>query len=81
MEELVNYQEKLKAMTDWVQDNVYELEELCLYLDITYDDVLKSFPDALVGAYNKTFITEDTDDTEEVEEEAWRGYSISEDGE
>lgn len=75
---ILNYNDKLLVMKDWVEDNLSEIDEACVYLDISLEDVLKCFPDKLVKSYNKTF-PPDVDETLEAEDEqeAWQGYRIS----
>lgn len=72
----MDYQEKLKLMTTWVEENVYDANDLLVYLDISVEDIVKCFPDALVAAYNKTFLEEPTEDEDEAE--AWRGFQAEE---
>lgn len=72
----MNYSEKLKTMQDWTYDNVGDVDEFCTLFDISLEDLVKCFPDALVNHYKKVFPPEVDDDevSNEYEEEAWRGF-------
>lgn len=75
----MNYNEKLKSVSDWVYDNVGDVEEFCTMFDIELSDLVKCFPDAMVKNYRKVFPPDVDDNLEdEDEEEAWRGFSIDE---
>lgn len=71
----MNYNEKLKSVQDWTYDNVGDVEEFCTLFDITLEDLVKCFPDALVRSYNKVFPPDvDNNLEDDDEEEAWRGF-------
>ena len=68
----INHSEKLLAMEEWVEENISDVEAFCTYFDITLENLIKSFPDALVINYRKTFLNNDTyhdEDEDELEEE------------
>ena len=70
------YKEKLYAVEGWVQENIVSVEEFCVMFDITLEDMIKCFPDALVKNYSKVFL-EEPDENEE-EADAWSGFSFEE---
>ena len=72
----MNYQEKLKAMTGFVHDNIDNVEELCNTLDISIDDIIKLFPDKLVANYSTHFPTNEDTLEDEYEKEAWAGFRV-----
>lgn len=73
----MNYSEKLKVMTDFVNDNFDNVEDLCVAFDITLENVVHLFPDKLVANYSKYFPSEEEEE-DEYEKEAWSGFSFSE---
>lgn len=72
----MNYSEKLKSVQDWTYDNIGDVDEFCTMFDISLEDLVKCFPDALVRNYNKVFPPDiDNDEcSDDLEEEAWRGF-------
>jgi hypothetical protein len=74
----MNYQEKLKVMTDFVNENIDTVEELCIQFDITIDEIINLFPDKLVKNYSKVFGSPIDEDDDEYEKEAWAGYTFYE---
>ena len=59
--EQLTYNEKLLAVTEWAEDNIDSVEGFAVMFDITLEDMLKCFPDAMVKGYKKVFITEEDD--------------------
>jgi hypothetical protein len=76
----MNYAEKLKAVREFISDNVDDLEQLCVMFDITFDDVVRCFPDKLVAHYFKVFPqdVDSEDECNEYEEEAWNHFYTTE---
>ena len=73
----MNYSEKLKVMTDFVNDNFDCVEDLCVAFDITLENVVNLFPDKLVSNYSKYFPSDVEDEGEdEYEKEAWSGFRV-----
>lgn len=73
----MQYSEKLKAMRDFVFDNISDIEALCSMFSITIEDLINAFPDKLVKQYSRTFGTIDDDDEDDAEEdmEGWHIFS------
>jgi hypothetical protein len=80
MMEQLTYHEKLLAVKEWAEDNIDSVEGFAVMFDITLEDMLKCFPDAMVKGYKKVFVTEgdDNDFINDDEEEAWGGFSLDE---
>ena len=73
----LTYHEKLLAVREWAEDNIDSVDGFCMLFDITLEDMLKCFPDAMVKGYKKVF-PNDEDDGQDEEDEAWGGYSLDE---
>jgi hypothetical protein len=71
------YHEKLLAVREWAEENIDSIDGFCVMFDITLEDMIKCFPDALVKKFNKVF-PDGEDDGQDEEEDAWRGYSVEE---
>lgn len=65
----MQYKEKLLIVQDFVNDNITNVEELCVMFDITLEDIMNAFPDKLVKGYSK--IT-----NEETDEEEYEGFRV-----
>jgi hypothetical protein len=75
----MKYNEKLEAMIGFVEDNFTNVKELVEWLELTIEDVVQCFPDALVNSYEKVFPLdlEELDDLSEAEElVAWNGVEV-----
>lgn len=69
----MKYHEKLITVTEFVQDNFYDVSDLVTVLGLSVEDVIKYLPDVLVANYSK-FFTEN-DYTKEEETEDYKEYS------
>ena len=75
----MKYNEKLEAMIGFVEDNFTNVKELVEWLELTIEDVVQCFPDALVNSYEKVFPLdlEELDNLSEAEElVAWNGVEV-----
>lgn len=75
----MKYHEKLDAMIAFVEDNFTNVRELVDWLELTVEDVVQCFPDALVNSYEKVFPMdlEELDQMSEAEElVAWNGVEV-----
>lgn len=75
----MKYNEKLDAMIAFVEDNFTNVKELVDWLELTIEDVVQCFPDALVNSYEKVFPMdlEELDQLSEAEElVAWNGVEV-----
>lgn len=75
----MKYNEKLDAMIAFVEDNFTNVKELVDWLELTVEDVVQCFPDALVNSYEKVFPMdlEELDQMSEAEElVAWNGVEV-----
>jgi hypothetical protein len=75
----MKYNEKLEAMIGFVEDNFTNVKELVEWLELTIEDVVQCFPDALVNSYEKVFPLdlEELDNMSEAEElVAWNGVEV-----
>lgn len=75
----MKYNEKLEAMIGFVEDNFTNVKELVEWLELTIEDVVCCFPDALVNSYEKVFPLdlEELDNMSEAEElVAWNGVEV-----
>lgn len=75
----MKYNEKLEAMIGFVEDNFTNVKELVEWLELTIEDVVQCFPDALVNSYEKVFPLdlEELDTMSDAEElVAWNGVEV-----
>jgi hypothetical protein len=75
----MKYHEKLAAMREFVAENFTTASELVEWLELTPEDVMLIFPDALVNAYDKVYPLdlEELDDlSNEQELLAWNGVEV-----
>lgn len=75
----MKYNEKLEAMIGFVEDNFTSVKELVDWLELTIEDVVQCFPDALVNSYEKVFPLdlEELDTMSDAEElVAWNGVEV-----
>ena len=75
----MRYNEKLDAMIAFVEDNFTNVKELVDWLELTIEDVVQCFPDALVNSYEKVFPMdlEELDQLSDAEElVAWNGVEV-----
>ncbi len=75
----MKYNEKLDAMIAFVEDNFTNVKELVDWLELTIEDVVQCFPDALVNSYEKVFPMnlEELDQLSDAEElVAWNGVEV-----
>lgn len=75
----MRYNEKLDAMIAFVEDNFTNVKELVDWLELTIEDVVQCFPDALVNSYEKVYPLdlEELDQLSDAEElVAWNGVEV-----
>ena len=75
----MRYNEKLDAMIAFVEDNFTNVRELVDWLELTIEDVVQCFPDALVNSYEKVYPLdlEELDQLSDAEElVAWNGVEV-----
>lgn len=75
----MKYNEKLEAMIGFVEENFKSAAELVEWLEMSVEDVVQCFPDALVNSYEKVFPMdlEELDQMSEAEElVAWNGVEV-----
>lgn len=75
----MRYNEKLDAMIAFVEDNFTNVKELVDWLELTIEDVVQCFPDALVNSYEKVYPLdlEELDQMSDAEElVAWNGVEV-----
>lgn len=68
----MRYNEKLVAVTAFIQENFVDAEDLVATLNLSIEDIIKHFPDVLVSNYNKFF---DDDNTKEETTEDFDAYT------
>ncbi len=71
---MLTYEEKLDVMTDYISENITDVESLCLLLDVDWQDIVSLFPDKVVAGYDKVFVTPTEED--DPEEETFEGFQI-----
>lgn len=71
------YQQKLHDVREFIEDNIYDVDELCRILRISIEDIMHLFPDRLVEMHDEIFeydFEEREELNEQDEERAWAGY-------
>jgi hypothetical protein len=51
----MTYNEKLRIMRGFVEENIYSVEDFCYAFDVELDDLVAALPDKLVKGYNKHY--------------------------
>lgn len=75
----MNYLNKLHLMRDFARENFTSAQDLVEWLELTVEDVLAIFPDALVNHYERVYpldLEELDQQSDEQELQAWNGVEV-----
>lgn len=75
----MNYLTKLHLMKDFARENFTSATELVEWLEISIEDVLAIFPDALVNHFERVYpldLEELDNHSDEQELQAWQGWEV-----
>lgn len=67
----MTYNDKLRAVTTFIEENFDNPTELVIALELSVEDIINLLPDVLVANYNKFFNDEDEEDTCDELGEPW----------
>jgi hypothetical protein len=65
----MNYNDKLFAVKQFVEENFDDPVELTIALGLSIEDFINLLPDVLVANYNKFYITDDNTEEDTIEED------------
>lgn len=75
----MNYLNKLHLMRDFARENFTSAPDLVEWLELSIEDVLAIFPDALVNHYERVYpldLEELNNQSDEQELQAWNSYEV-----
>lgn len=67
----MNYNDKLREVTEFIEENIYDPTDLIIALGLSVEDIINLLPDVLVANHSKFLNHEDEEDTDNEFGESW----------